>query len=169
MTTTNIILAITAITTALIAGVFYIWSCAVIPGLAKVPDETYIRTMQAINIAIQNPIFFASFMGTLFLLPLSTYLNYTSFNSPRFLCLLAASIIYAVGVFGVTAFGNVPMNDKLDAFKLDGASTQDIHNQRVQYEKPWNRLNTVRTVANFISLVLVISACLSKSNIVDNT
>ena len=109
----TVILIITATATALIAGLFYAWSCSVVPGLARLNDAEYLASFQAMNRAILNPVFFASFMGTLVLLPLCTYLHYTP-GSVRFMLLLAASILYAVGVFGVTMAGNVPLNDMLD-------------------------------------------------------
>ena len=84
MTTTNIILTIAATTTALIAGLLYAYSCSVNIGLGRLADAEYISAMQSINKAIQNPLFFISFMGTLLLLPLCTYLNYGQPLSNRF-------------------------------------------------------------------------------------
>lgn len=155
----NITLIITAITTALISGLFYAWYCSVIPGLAKVSDQTYVETMQQINRAILNPLFFFSFMGTVFLLPLSTWLQYASSGTnTRFLLLLLASIIYLTGTFGVTMFGNVPLNDALDRVDLSSATAA-----RAQFETMWNKLNTIRTVASFVALALTIVA-LSMTN-----
>lgn len=156
---TNIVLIITTMITALIAGLYYSWSCAVIPGLSHVADTTYVETMQQINRSILNPIFFLSFAGTAFLLPLSTYLHYG--QPMRFWLLLIASAIYIIGSFGVTIAGNVPLNDALDNFQLSTASIQEITTQRIRFEKPWNNFHTVRTLATIISLVLVIIACIS--------
>lgn len=60
----TITLGFTALTTALIAGLFYAYSCSVNPGLGNLPDKEYILTMQSINIAIINPVFMLSFIGT---------------------------------------------------------------------------------------------------------
>jgi hypothetical protein len=35
-----------------------------------------------------------------------------------FVRLLAATVIYLIGVFGLTVFGNVPLNNTLDRFKF---------------------------------------------------
>jgi uncharacterized membrane protein len=75
--------------------------------------------------------------------------------------LLVATVIYAVGVFGVTIFGNVPLNEMLDKFNLQSATRDEVKYLRTMFEMPWNKLNLVRTVANIGSLVLVIIACLS--------
>ena len=157
---TAIILILTATSTALIAGLFYSYSCSVNIGLGKLPDEGYLAAMQSINRAILNPVFFATFIGTLLLLPVSTWLQYSAGASKSFLFLLAATLIYAVGVFGVTIFGNVPLNEALDKFNLHSASMEEIKNQRVMFEIPWNKLHNIRTIANIVALVLVIMACL---------
>jgi len=103
-------------------------------------------------------------MGVLLLLPLSTWLQYrTGGGSVAFYILLAATIIYAVGTFGVTMLGNVPLNEALDRFNADSASMEEIAKQRNTFEIPWNKLNNIRTIANIVSLVLVIVACLNVS------
>jgi len=160
MTTPNMILLITAVATALIGGLFYAWSCSVTPGLAQVDDATFITSFQAMNRAIQNPAFFASFMGTALLLPLSMFLQYRYGAMVPFRLLLAASVVYLAGVMGVTMAGNVPMNNALDAFNLKTATAQEIAAQRARFEGPWNRLNTIRTLSAVLTIVLVLLACM---------
>lgn len=165
MTLTSIILVVTATVTALIAGLYYAYSCSVNGGLGRLPDMIYLQSMQSINRVILNPAFLFSFMGTLFLLPLSAYLNYAP-ASPRFILLTAAALVYAIGSFGVTIAGNVPLNDALDAFNLQSASAEELANMRTHFEAPWNKLHSIRTYATIVSLVLVIVACLCKPALV---
>ena len=160
MSTTNIILTLTMLATALITGLFYGYSCSVNLGLAKLSDEAYVAAMQSINRAIQNPLFFASFFGTLILLPLSAYLNYNADNNTRFYFLLAASIIYALGVFGVTVMGNVPLNNALETFDMKAGSMLTIKGARDAFENAWNRLHAIRTAASIVALTLVIWSCI---------
>lgn len=165
MTFANIVLLITAFTTALIAGLFYSWSCSVNPGLGKLPDAGYLAAMQSLNREILNPLFFMSFMGTLILLPVSTWMQYSSSPAPiRFYLMLAATIVYAVGTFGVTIMGNVPLNNALDGFQLQSASPEMLQQHREFFEKPWNRLHSIRTIANAIALILVLAACIIKTD-----
>ncbi|MES2730580.1 MAG: anthrone oxygenase family protein [Bacteroidota bacterium] len=159
-TLTNSLLVITATTTALIAGLLYGYSCSVNLGLGRLPDAEYLAAMQSINSAIQNPLFFASFLGSLLLLPLSTYLHYAQPASTRFWFLLAATTVYLLTVFGVTVLGNVPLNEALESFNLPQASSDDIAIQRARFEKPWNYLHTMRTIGATLTIVLVIIACL---------
>ncbi len=159
MTAINIVLITTATTTALMAGLFYAWSCSVMLGFARLSDREFVSAMQKTNRAIQNPIFFTAFFGAPISLIISTVLHYN--QSPRFVLLLAAAVIYIVGTFGVTMFGNVPLNDALDRFDLETASDEETALQRTNFEKPWNNLNTVRTVSSTLAVMLVVIACLN--------
>jgi len=159
MTFSNIILVLTATTTALMAGLFYAWSCSVMLGFARLSDREFVSAMQATNRAILNPIFFAAFLGAPLFLPISTFLHYG--ESPRFALLLAATVIYLIGTFGVTMFGNVPMNNTLDRFDLESATAEEIALQRANFERRWNNLNTIRTVTSTIAVILIVIACLN--------
>ncbi|MEN0054808.1 MAG: DUF1772 domain-containing protein [Mucilaginibacter sp.] len=156
---TNIILIITATLTALIAGLFYAYSCSVNLGLGRLTDKEYLTAMQSINRAILNPLFFSSFIGTLIMLPLCTYLHYQQINGTRFILLFAATLVYATGTFGITILGNVPLNNMLDKFNIKTASIEEISVQRERFEKSWLWLHNIRTVAAVISLILVITSC----------
>ena len=159
----QLVFVITTLSTGLIAGLFYAYACSVNPGLGRLSDTEYLRAMQSINRVILNPVFFMTFMGTLILLPVSTWLSYQGQPSPRFWYFLSAAIVYAVGVFGVTIAGNVPLNEALDKFNTGAASPDQAAVQRSLFEQKWNMLNTVRTVANILSALLAILACLARA------
>lgn len=158
MTAANVILVLTATLTALMAGLFFAWSCSVMLGFAKMSDREFVSAMQKTNRAIQNPVFFAVFFGAPLSLLVSTLLNYNQF--PRFALLLAATVVYLIGTFGVTTFGNVPLNNVLDRFALDSATATEIAAQRANFEYRWNNLNTIRTVFSTLTVMLVIAVCL---------
>ncbi|MEY8758898.1 chryseobasin maturation helper ChrI [Chryseobacterium tongliaoense] len=155
---TTLILIITATLTALIGGLFYAYSCSVVLGLGKLSDVEYLKAMQSINREILNPVFFLSFMGTAVMLPLSTFLYRA--QSPVFILLLLAAIIYLIGVFGVTVAGNVPMNDQLDQFNITDSTMEAIKKVRENFENRWNFLNNIRTICSTLSIILVICACI---------
>ena len=165
MTVSNVILVLTTTCVALMAGLFYSYSCSVVLGLKLLPDAAYIASMQSINKAIQNPVFFISFIGSLLLLPVSTYLNYYQSPPMHFWLLLAATIVYFIGAFGVTALGNIPLNNALEKFDLLHASRETISLQRITFEARWNNLNVIRTISSIISLVLLIIACINSNKI----
>lgn len=115
--------------------------------------------MQSINRAIQNPVFFAAFFGAPIFLPLSAFLHYGQLMRFRFL--LAATVIYLIGTFGVTVFGNVPLNNALDRFNLKSATKEETALQRANFERRWNSLNTIRTVSSALAVLLVVLASLN--------
>lgn len=153
--TKPMIFILTTLVTGLIAGLFYAYSCSVNPGLTRLNDMAYLSAMQAINKAILNPVFFISFMGTLLLLPLSTWLQYAQHGSSNsFFLWLAAALIYIIGVFGVTAAGNVPLNDLLEKANLNSLTATELSQLRLQFEKPWLFYHQIRTVSVVISFLL---------------
>ncbi|MBO9691585.1 anthrone oxygenase family protein [Chryseobacterium sp.] len=157
MKMTTLVLIITAVLTALIGGLFYAYSCSVVLGLGKLSDVEYLKAMQSINREILNPVFFMSFMGTVILLPVSTFLFRG--QQPVFIFLLLGTLAYLIGVFGVTVVGNVPMNDGLDKFDISGSTAEALRHMRENFENRWNLLNNIRTVFSVISIIFVVCAC----------
>lgn len=143
------------ILTGLSAGLFYAWSVSVIPGTQKLGDPTYLETMQSINRAILNPAFFLIFFGSIVFLSIaSVYQFHTS--KVTFWLMLMASVFYLIGTVGVTALGNVPLNDQLDVMKLAQLNTDKIAAFRKFYETNWNRLHLIRTAFAVTSFVLAV-------------
>lgn len=154
---------VTAFLLALIAGLFYAYSCSINPGLGKLGDGEYLRAMQSINRAILNPWFFASFMGTLLLMPVFTWMVFKNEGvGITFYLVLAAAVIYAAGVFGVTVIGNVPLNESLDKANLDITNSEQLKTLRAGFEISWNKFHGIRTGANLISLLLFLLALARK-------
>ena len=145
---------ITVLLNALSAGFFFAWSVSVILGTKKVGDFTYLETMQSINKEILNPVFFIVFFGSLITLILNTALQNN--NKLMFWLLLTSAIIYLLGTFGVTAFGNVPLNNELDALDIKSLNITELKNFRNYYESNWNQYHNIRTLSNMISLILLL-------------
>jgi len=158
----NSVLLLSVIATALSAGLFYAWVVSVIPGTRKISDQAYLETMQSINREILNIGFFAIFFGALFLLLGSTFLQYRAQVGSAFYLTLTATIIYAAGTIGVTMFGNVPLNNMVEAMNLSTFTPEDYRNARLAYEVKWNNFNLMRTIAALASFVLILLA-LAKS------
>jgi uncharacterized membrane protein len=154
----TILLVLTSLLTALLAGVFFGYAVSVNGGLARLKDKEYIAAMQSINVVILNPLFMATFMGPVILLPVITFLLW---NTPDAFLLLAASIIYLVGVFGSTAGGNVPLNEKLAKCDLKNVSEKEIADARKLFEKAWNRLHIIRTLAAIAATTFLLIACVN--------
>jgi uncharacterized membrane protein len=148
------------------AGLFYAWLVSVIPGTRKIADMTYLETMQSINREILNPAFYLIFMGSLIMMAISTIQQYGSGIS--FWILVAATLVYLVGTFGITIIGNVPLNDTLEALNLSELSDVEIINFRKTYEKKWNRWHWFRTIFSVISFILMILGVFTYSKSIFN-
>lgn len=138
--------------TGLSAGLFYAWSVSVIPGTRKIIDISYLESMQSINRAILNPAFYLTFIGSPIALALSTGQHYKS--GTIFWFLLAATLLYLIGTFGVTVFGNVPLNDALDILDLGELNDTEKNKFRTAYETKWNRFHWIRTVFSLLAFII---------------
>ena len=151
----KVLLFTTILFSGLVAGLLYAYSCSVNIGLKTLPDAEYIKAMQAINIAIQNPLFFIVFMGLLIVFPITTFQLYGQ-QTNSFYLFPSAMIIYFIGVFTVTICCNIPLNEQLAMFSLLKANENEISKMREAFEIQWNRFHTIRTLASIISFGLTI-------------
>ncbi len=143
------------ILTGLSAGFFYAWQVSVIPGTKRVVDQVYLETMQSINRAILNPAFFLIFFGPVALLIIASVFEF-NISKLTFALMLGSTLAYVVGTFGVTAFGNVPLNNQLDVMNLASTSGQQLSEFRANYESKWNRLHLIRTAFSVIAFILAL-------------
>lgn len=132
--------------TGLSAGLFLAWAVSVIPGTQRISDSAYLESMQAINRAIINPVFLLIFLGPVFVLSASTFQHYSTRST--FWLLLVATLLYVLGTFGVTALGNVPLNDKLELLELADLNATQAKTFRHDYEQRWNQFHLLRTIAS---------------------
>ena len=158
MNLSDIIFIVAATLNALSAGLFFAWSVSVMPGLARVSDREFVAAMRAMNVAIQNLIFFTVFFGAPLFTVISTVLHYG--ESARFSLLLAASFVHITGVFAVTVFGNVPLNNRLERLDVKLAADDEIKSARANFERRWNILNHFRAFSATLAFVLIALACL---------
>ncbi|ACU05463.1 DUF1772 domain-containing protein [Pedobacter heparinus] len=154
----NTILFLSILTTALMAGLFYSWSISVMRGLKTLPDREFILSMQAMNRAIQNPLFFICFFGAAIFLLISCYQQFGPSLNREYYLLIAATLIYLIGVPGLTIFGNVPLNNMLDSFDVNGSSVDSLSKMRLGFEAKWNYLNNMRSIAAILSTCLLLFA-----------
>ncbi|MBL4709512.1 MAG: DUF1772 domain-containing protein [Flavobacteriales bacterium] len=146
--------------TGLSAGLFYAWSVSVIPGIKNISDLSYLLSMKSMNRAILNSLFFLIFFGSLIFLGISSWQQYG--NGAIFWFVLSATLLYLGGTFGVTVFGNVPLNDQLEALDLSSLQTKEIELWRNYYEPRWNRLHSIRTVFGLLSFLVVLASTFYK-------
>jgi uncharacterized membrane protein len=135
---------IAALGCALLAGLFFAFSNFIMKALMRIPAPSGIAAMQAINVTVLNPLFFALFFGTAAACALLLFLGWE-----RPLAVLGAAL-YLVGSFGVTMVFNVPRNNALA--RLDPADSVAAWRRYVQ---EWTWWNHVRTFAAVLAAVLL--------------
>ena len=141
----ELLLAAAVVLMGLLAGLFYAFACAVMPALGDSSDRTFVESMQQINKAIENPVFFASFLGAPALAIWAFVIERRTGSAGVARWVLAALALYAVGFLITSAF-NIPLNDDLEQAG-DPRRMADLAHVRDQFEAPWVAWNIVRTLA----------------------
>lgn len=143
MRITPLLLAAT-ITTGLMAGMFVTFAVAIMPGLARTDDLTFVTAFQAFDQAIVTPGFMAVFLGAVVLTAAAAAL---SRSHPSLRWIVAALVLYLVAVV-VTIAINVPLNDGLKAAG-DPQLIADLAAVREKFDEPlWNGWNVVRAITS---------------------
>lgn len=155
----TIVLMLATLFTGLLAGVFFTWTNAITPGIGRLTDSSYLQAFQYMNRTIINPLFYIVIISPILLSPLTAYL-YKNSNSFVLRLLVGASVLYFLGVFIVTLFGNIPLNQMLDNLHLSNITVEEAKIFRYKYEDRWNNLHLIRTIASIMSFLLLIIACL---------
>ncbi|WP_314174919.1 anthrone oxygenase family protein [Streptomyces winkii] len=135
------------LTTGLSAGLYYGFACAVMPGLARAEDRTFVETMQRINTAIVNGWFMLLFLGSLVLGAAAAALQLPGAAWASPLPWTVAALVLYVAVLSVTARVNIPLNNALDEGGLPG-SARELAALRAHFEASWVRWNLIRAVLN---------------------
>jgi uncharacterized membrane protein len=146
---------VAALGSALMAGLFFVFSNAVMTALGKLPPATGIAAMQSINVWILNPVFLTVLIGTAALsavLSLVALFDLAQAWSPP---LLAGGLCYFVGTFLVTRIFNVPLNTRLAAADPQAAESAGVW---AEYLRVWTAWNHVRTVLSLAATALFIWA-----------
>ncbi|NOT67061.1 MAG: DUF1772 domain-containing protein [Methylophilaceae bacterium] len=143
---------IAAIGSGLVAGIFFSFSNFVISALNRLQPRQSIAAMQAINVAVLNPLFFSVFFGTGAVCLLVIMLSLLSWSPPSAIFLIIGSLLYLVGTVLVTMRRNVPLNKVLANLSI--GSTEDVEHWDNYYIK-WTYWNHVRTVAALMAAIML--------------
>lgn len=145
----RVLLAVTTVLTGLLAGLYFCFAVAVVPGLGGTADAVFAPAMNQINVAIQNPVFFVAFLGAPLL---SVVAIVVARRGPRARqgWLIAAAALNVVSI-ALTVGANLPLNDAL-------ARTSDI----AAFESTWVMWNAIRTVATIGAFVGMVGALMAR-------
>ena len=128
----------------IMAGLLFTFSAFLMTALGQLPTAQGMTAMQTINVVILNPAFGLVFMGTTLLCLFLAATFLFAPHQPGAVWRLVGAVLFLVGVMGVTAVFNVPLNNALaraDPAGLEGAELWE------RYLVVWTRWNHVRTLA----------------------
>src|SRR5262245_35848657 len=143
--------------TGLITGVYYAYAVSVMPGLHRVDDRSFVDAMQQINDAIENPVFFLSFLGSPAFAGVAAVLAHRS-RSRTLTRWVDAGLALSLVASAVTVAVNVPLNSEL-ADAGNPSRIADLAHVRDRFEGPWVAWNIVRTIASTASFAALIGSC----------
>ena len=142
------------LTGALQAGLYYAFSCAVLPGLDRGDPRPPVAATPPLNVAITHPFFLAPFLGAPLLAALAAVLGLGAASRSVLLWATVGAVL-TMATFVITAALNVPLNDALDAAG-DPTRIVDPAAVAAAFAPVWERWNTVRAVSSTVSV-----ACLA--------
>lgn len=150
---------VTAITSALIGGVFFIFSVTVMRAFSRIKTESAIAAMQEINLVIVRSLFLTAFFGAaLTSLILATY-AILHLQQPGSAWLLAGAVFYLLPNILLTMIRNVPLNNELAAVDPASPASEAVW---TKYLAEWTMWNHIRTIACITASACFIMALIDR-------
>jgi uncharacterized membrane protein len=146
----GIVLAAATVAMGLIAGLFFGWGVAVMPGLGELDDRAFVDAAQELDDAIRNPLFFATVIAALALPGVALIMQRSLGLRHATPWIVAALVLYGAGLL-ITMAIHEPLNqDLVDAG--DPSQIADPAGVRDDFEDPWVIWHIVRTVLTTAAL-----------------
>lgn len=138
----RITLIAATITMGLVAGLFYTFAQAIMPGLGRTDDRILVAAFQAIDKAINNPWHAVGFVGAPAFTAVALALHLDAADRSPFLWIAAALVLYGV-MLAITVRVHLPLNKRI---QIVGKSSNlvDLAAVRESFESRWVRWNVVR-------------------------
>lgn len=155
----HIALVLATLLCTLVAGFVFAFAAVVMPGIRKLDDGEFLRAFQVIDGVIQRgqPAFMVVWVGSALALIASAALGFgQTVGVDRFL-LIAAVLVYLLGVQLPTAVINIPLNNRVQALTIASMDETARNAARLEFESRWNRSNVTRTIlASLVSVLLLV-------------
>ena len=116
----SITVAVAAVGSALIAGVFFAFSTFVMTALSRLPAEQGVAAMKSVNKVILGSLFMPVFFGTAVCCVVLVLAWFFHWGGVDAIGILIGSALYLIGTFIVTMVFNVPLNNELASVKSTG-------------------------------------------------
>ena len=144
---------------SLVSGFIFTYAIVVMPGLSNLNDKEFIRAFQVTDAVIQNnqPIFMFTWIGSIVSLFSTILTSVISFELSEAWLIILISVIYLLGVQGITMVIHIPLNNHIQKVVIEELSYEAINEERVKFERKWNYFNNIRTsISISVSLLLLI-------------
>ncbi len=132
------------------AGVFQLYAFAIMPGLGRTDDRTFVGAFQQIDRAIVGPWLFFFFFGALVFTALAAALHFGADERSALPWIGGAFVLY-LAVFVITIAINVPLNDQIKAAGEPGAIADLAAVRERFHEARWVGWNSFRAVASTVA------------------
>jgi uncharacterized membrane protein len=141
----GVVAPVAAVSIGLLAGVYVAFTVAVMPALHRLPAALSAEVMRWINRCIVNPVF-----GTLFVVAAVSALGTLVLGllDGRPVLAIGGALGFAGGHL-LTVVRNIPLNTALDRADDPARGWQE-------FERPWNRAHTARSVLTVAGAILLV-------------
>jgi uncharacterized membrane protein len=154
-----ILLIVAIVLCSLVAGLVFAFAVVVMPGLATLGDGPFLRAFQVVDRVIQNrqPLFVLVWVGSAVALVAAAVVGFGPLDGTGRVLLVAAVLVYLLGVQLPTVTINIPLNNSVQALEIDAMDEAALATARRGFEARWNRWNSIRTVlACLVSVLLLV-------------
>ena len=152
----SLILSITLC--SLVSGFIFTFAIVVMPGLSNLSDREFIRAFQVTDAVIQNnqPVFMFTWVGSIVSLVITIFTSVISFGLAETWLVVLLSVIYLLGVHGVTLAVHIPLNNHVQKVVIEELNDEAIKRERVKFERKWNVFNNIRTSISVSATLLLL-------------
>ena len=129
------------------------------PGLSKLEDKEFIKAFQVTDRIIQNnqPIFILIWIGSIISVLCTIIVSILSLGTLKAWLIILTSLIYLLGVQGITISIHLPLNKHIQNIDIDTTDSQTLSSERKNFETKWNFFNNIRTViALFVIFIFLL-------------
>jgi uncharacterized membrane protein len=150
-----VLVLLAALGSGVMAGLFFVFSVAIMTALARLMPHEGVAAMQHINAVILNPLFALAFFGTAAVCLAVLIMGVWHWSRPGAVCLILGAALYLLSSILVTLVFNVPLNERLAAV---AAGTPEASALWRDYLVRWAQWNHVRTLGCTAAAALLIVA-----------
>lgn len=137
----------------LMAGFFWAYSANVNFATLQMDGSTYAQVQSSLNRNVRHAMFFGFFFGPPLLCALAALVAWPAWRERWLWCLVAAGLLYALGIVLFTARVNLPLNAYTESW-----DPHALPSDWAQVRARWNAANLWRAWASAAALALALAA-----------